>query len=155
MRYANVRRVEGLLNLPTFVFGLVLTLAIMFIALGKASEKIPDNYAELQGEIIRVESENVWDAASNETITYLTVWAGYTCGEEEYTVELTSVSSSMKEGDPVTLYVNPNNPEEWLQPGGNLYVFAMAMGVAAVGFFVGIVISVKKIVNRKKGNEYA
>ena len=130
------------------IFSLVLLLAIVFLILSVCvlNQKIPENYVETQATIKKIdEFENI----DNE-IEY-TVFIDYQFGSQNYeNKEYGKHDTSMKIGDKVNIFVNPDSPDEFMTDNSDDFIFLLLSIVFIVIGLGGIIINVKQIVDEKR-----
>ena len=61
--------------------------------------------------------------------------------------------SSMKIGKIVTIYVNPDNPEEFMSDNSDNFMFLVISGIFVVIGLVGLIYNIKKLVELKRRKE--
>ena len=130
------------------IFSTILIIGILFLTLfPKLNKPIPENYVETKATIIRIEEElsptyddiDGFDATDYEYTVFVEyTYNGKTYSEKEYG----SYDSSMKEGDTVTLYVNPDEPDDFMcEPVNNsilviIGIVIVVVGIGGLGFTI-------------------
>ena len=130
------------------VFSCVLLFGIAFLAFFLLFNKaVPDNYVETTATITRIDEEKTpfydetdgIDASDYEYHVFVEYsYNGETYSEKEYG----AYSSSMKEGDTVLLYLNPDDPEEFMSDPSGDFVFVIVgivvilIGAGGLGYVI-------------------
>ena len=130
------------------IFLTVLIFGILFLTLfSKFNKPVPENYVETKATIIRIEKElsptydetDGFDAADYEYTVFVEyTYNGKTYSEKEYG----SYNSSMKEGDTVILYVNPDEPDDFMCEPVNGFIWVIIgiviiiVGIGGIGFSI-------------------
>lgn len=135
-------------------FSVVLLAGIAFLALFLTlSKPIPENFVETEATITRIEEEEspTYDGTDGFDATDYEyhVFVEYTYGGETYSeCEYGNYDSSMKEGDKVLLYVDPDSPTDFMCDPSDNSTFVI---VGIVIILVGLGGLVFTIVKKKKG----
>ena len=132
----------------------LLAIATTFLIIFLVGTKVPKGYIEVVGVIDHIDSE--WDVAS-ETYNH-TAYVKYTFEGHEYINPLDVYTSSMKVGKAITIYVNPNNPNQITamadsQVKQTLFIISLVIygiSVGLFGLFIGLLINKKR---KKETNE--
>lgn len=122
------------------VFSGVLLFGIVFLTAFLLLQKpIPENYVETSAKIVKIEAtlsptydpaEPLDDAAYDHTVFVEYSFGGKTFSEVEYP----GYDSSMKEGGTVTVFVNPDDPSEFMSDSsGNLGFIIAGVVVILIG----------------------
>ena len=130
------------------IFSTILIIGILFLTLfPKLNKPIPENYVETKATIIRIEEElsptyddiDGFDATDYEYTVFVEyTYNGKTYSEKEYG----RYDSSMKKGDTVTLYVNPDEPDDFMcEPVNNsilviIGIVIVVVGIGGLGFTI-------------------
>ena len=130
------------------VFSFVLIFGIAFLTLfSKFNKPVPENYVETKATITRIEEElsptyDASDGLGPEDYNY-TVFVKYEYNGETYSEkEYGNYDSSMKEGDTVVLYVNPDEPDDFMSDPSGGFTFVIVgiviilVGVGGLGFSI-------------------
>ncbi|MBO4265328.1 MAG: DUF3592 domain-containing protein [Clostridia bacterium] len=118
----------------------VLIFGIVFLTLSlKLNKPVPENYEKAEAAIIRIEEElsPVYDASDgigaddyDHRVFVEYTYKGKTYSDKEYA----NYNSSMKEGDTVLVYINPDKPEEFISdPSGNFIFVIIGIVIILVG----------------------
>lgn len=136
------------------IFSVVLAFGIAFLAFFLCfNEAVPENYVEVQAKIIRIEEElspvydesDGLDASDYEHRVFITYsYEGQTYTEKEYG----NYDSGMKEGDNVTVYLNPDDPDDFMSDPSGSSVFVIVGIVIILAGAGGLGYSIFK---KKKG----
>lgn len=123
------------------VFSFVLIFGIAFFAFSlKSIKPVPENYVEIKATITRIEEElsptyDKSDGLGPDDYEY-TVFVKYEYNGETYSEkEYGNYDSSMKEGDTVLLYIDPDEPDDFMSDPAGDFVFVI---VGIVVILVGI-----------------
>lgn len=136
-----------------FMFTIVTLLAIVFLVLSifVLNEKVPENYVEVQASIVEINETEIRDEFTNEISYEYQVYIDYTYENETYKhKEYNKYDSSMKEGNSVTIYVNPDASEEYMSDTSDNFIFLVLSGVFFIVGIAGIVINTKNLVELKR-----
>lgn len=144
MKTTSVNKISFVM--PIVVFSFVLIFGIVFLVLfSKLDAPVPENYVETEAIIIRIEEElsPTYDASDGlgpddyeHRVFVEYTYNGKTYSEKEYG----NYDSSMKKGDTVLLYVNPDKPDDFMSDtsGGSVFVIVgiviILVGVGGLGF---------------------
>ncbi len=144
MKTASVNKFRFITSI--IVFSIVLIFGIAFLMLfSKFNKPVPENYVETKANIIRIEEElspfyDESDGLGPDDYEHR-VFVEYTYNDETYSEkEYGNYDSSMKEGDTVLLYVNPDEPDDFMSdPSGGLVfviigIVIILVGVGGLGF---------------------
>ncbi len=124
------------------VFSIVLLFGIIFLtfAVKLTQQTIPENYIEVEAKIMRIEetlspmyvdSGGTPDASDYEHHVFVK-YSYY--GKNYSDLEYGNYSSSMQEGDTVLLYIDPDNPAEFISdPSGNIMFIIIGIVVILIG----------------------
>ena len=143
----NVSSVNKIRGIGAFViFGVVLVFGIAFLTLFLVfSKPIPENYVQTEATIVKIEEKlsPVYDDSDGigpDDYEH-TVFVDYSYDGKEYkNCEYGNYSSSMKEGDKVVIYLNPDDPAEFRSDDSGNFVFVIigiviiAIGVIGIGY---------------------
>lgn len=148
----QTKTVTKLTNIPALIgFSVVTLLAIAFMVLSFTilGTKIPENYVKTEAEIVEIHE----DIDINNDRTY-TVYIDYTFDGTEYThKEYGKYDSSMDNGGKVYIFVNPDNPEQFMtDTSGNIFFVILSAVFLAIGVG-GVIYNVKKLNDLKKRSE--
>lgn len=126
----------------TIIGALMFSAGIAMIIHGK---NVEENWDTATATVCRIDSEE----DSDGDIDY-TVYVDYTYGGQTfYGKRLNSYSSSMRIGNSVPIYVNPENPSEFESPGTRVAGFVM--GGLGIGFSaIGVWLLVRRRTHDKK-----
>ena len=129
-------------------FSLVLVLGIVFLVLFVlAPKKVPDNYVETNAKILRIEekpspfydaSDGIDSSDYDHRVLIEYSYGGKTYSEAEYD----RYDSDMKEGDTVLLFLNPEDPEEFMGDPSRDFIFVILVvvfiliGIGGLGYTV-------------------
>lgn len=152
MKAKTVNKINGISAIVVFAVVLLFGIAFLvgFLALNK---KIPENFVETEAKIVKIQKElsptaDETDGLNDDDYEY-TVFVEYSYEGETFSeVEYPKYSSSMKEGDTVKLFVNPEKPSEFMADKSGEIGFIIAgivailIGAGGLGF---------NIYKRKKG----
>ena len=146
MKTAVVNKFRFLTSM--IVFSFVLIFGILFLTLfSKFNKAIPENYIETKATITRIEEElsptydeiDGFDASDYQYTVFVEyTYRGETYSEKEYG----NYNSSMKEGDVVLVYVDPDAPDDFMCESVDDFVFIIigivivAVGIGGIGFNV-------------------
>ena len=152
MEAKTVNKINGISAIVVFAVVLVLGIAFLvgFLALNK---KVPENFVETEAKIVRIEKElspvyDETDGITEDDYEYK-VFIDYSYEDKTFTeVEYPGYNSSMKEGGTVKIYVNPENPTDFVGDKSGDIGFIIAGGVVILIGAGGLVYS---IIKRKKG----
>ena len=127
---------------PIFPLIMIDLMAIILIGVAVFMLTRPEtNYLETTGTIKRIE-EKV-DPVGDNQYEY-TVYIDYKVGGVEYKdAEYGAYNSSMKEGDTVTVFYYPENPEQ-IQPKGYKTVPYIVIGISVVAIVGSALMYLKK-----------
>ncbi len=149
MKSESVKKISGTMSIAAFVVVLIFGIVFSVFAVILANQKIPENYVETTATITRIENELLpgHDPAdvTDEEIFDHHVFVTYSYNGQSFDeAEYGNYSSSMKEGDSVLLYLNPDNPEEFFcDPSGKIVFVIIGIGIVLVGIG-GIVYNIVK-----------
>lgn len=136
------------------VFSLVLVIGIAFLVFFLFFNKpIPENYVETNAKIIRIEEElsPTYDESDgiNDDDYEHRVFVEYSYNDKTYTEkEYGNYNSNMKVGDTVIVYVNPDDPEEFMSDPSGSTIFII---VGIIVILVGLGGLVFNFLKKKKG----
>ena len=139
MKTSDVNKIR--FGSSTVFFLGVLIFGIIFLALGiKLNlQKIPEYYVETEAEITRID-EILMPGTYNDSLPTAGdyehhVYIKYSYKGKSYKeIEYGKYDSSMEEGDIVLLYLNPDNPNEFIcDPKGNFMFIIVGFIVVLVG----------------------
>lgn len=124
-----------------FIFvGIVVAVLMLFIAKSEANKM---KEWEATEAFIQDITKNTYRRNGKRRTDY-DVYIAYAYGGREYEGELNYYSSSMDIGDKITIYVNPENPNE--QTGGNAFTFILIGVIFGITFpLVGIYVIIATI----------
>ena len=144
MKAASVNKIRFITSVIAFT--LVLAFGIAFLTLySKFNKPVPENYIETRATITRIEEEqspfyDKSDGIGPDDYEYH-VFVEYTYNGETYSEkEYGNYDSSMKTGDTVLLYVNPEAPDDFMSDpsGGFVYVIIgiviILIGIGGIGY---------------------
>ena len=152
MKTDTVRRINGGVSLAISCFALIFGILFFAFGLKLSQQKIPENYVETPATIARIEETllpgctgaNIEDYEYRVFVAYS--YGGQTFAEAEYS----RYDSSMKEGDTVLLYLNPDDPAEFMaDPSGSL-VYAAIGAAILLGSVGGIGYNIAQIRKGKR-----
>ena len=121
-------------------FAFILVLGIVFLVIAISLNKpIPENYIETQAVITRIDevllpTYDKTDGIGPEDFEYH-VFVEYSYDGKTYSdCEYGNYDSSMNKGDTVILYLNPDNPSQFMtDPSGNSIFVIISIVVIVVG----------------------
>lgn len=131
----KTRRITSIIS-----FSLVLVFGIAFLSLFLAlKQDVPENYIEAKATIIRIEKElsptcDESDGLDDSDYEHQ-VFVEYSYNGETYTEkEYGNYDSGMKKGDTVLVYLNPEDPGDFMSdPSGNFVFVIVGIVVILVG----------------------
>ena len=136
------------------VFSFVLVFGIAFLTLfTKFSKPVPENYIETQATITMIEEElaPVYDESDGigpDDYEHR-VFIEYTFNDQTYSEkEYGNYDSSMKEGDTVLVYVDPEKPDDFMSDPAGGFVFVIVGIVIILAGIGGLGYNIYK---KKKG----
>ncbi len=134
------------------VFSTVFILSVLFLILFFTlfDKKATDTFVKTDATIVYIQEKTV---GSDYEYTVYIDYEYPTGGVKYENREYGMYNSFMKIGDTVSVFVNPDNPEEFVCHTIDDIVFPILCGIFAVIGLVGIVFSVKKIKSAKKEKE--
>ncbi len=159
MKNAAVNKIRSLYSiLGSVAFILVGALFLVF-AVKAATTKIPDNFVTIEATVTEIRQyENPMyipgDSDSDlERYEYKAI-IEYTYDGKTYSnIESPEYDSSMNEGDTLTLYINPDNPEDIRTDSSGAVIFIVIGAVILLAGVGGLGYSVyKKIKSKEKEN---
>lgn len=122
------------------VFSVVLLCGIAFLTAFLLLKKpIPENYVETSAKIVRIDEtlSPTYDPAEplNDAAYEHTVFVEYSFDGKNFSeVEYPRYDSSMKEGDTVVLFVNPEDPSEFMSdPSGDFGFIIAGIVIILIG----------------------
>ncbi len=130
-----------------FAIVLLFGIVFMFFAVKLNLQKIPENFIETEATITKIEEEllqhyDAADAIGVDDYEY-TVFVEYSYGDKTYSdKEYGKYSSSMKEGDAVLVYVDPDAPDEFMSDPSGRFVYiiigavAILIGAGGLGYLI-------------------
>lgn len=149
-----VKKFNFIKSIVVFSVVLVFGIGFMFFAVKINNQKVPENYIETNATIVRIEeelsptfdrSEGTPDAGDYEH----TVFVDYTYNGNTYSNrQYANYDSSMKVGDTVSVFVDPDDPETFMCDTSGDYVFII---VSAVVILVGIGGIAYSVIKKKRG----
>ncbi len=128
------------------VFSLILVFGIGFLTLFLIFNKdVPENYIEENATITEIEKElsPVYDESDgiDDSDYEYRVFVEYSYNDKLYTEkEYGRYDSKMKKGDKVIVYINPDNPEEFMSDTSGDFVFVIIgiviilVGAGGIGY---------------------
>ena len=154
MKTAAVAKFHFVQSLIIFIFVLLLGIVFLFFAIKLNGQTIPENYVKTDATITRIEKELIPGRIPDENDPLddsyeHRVFVAYSYNGTNYSdVEYPNYDSSMKEGDTVLLYLNPDDPAEFMADPSGSFVFVL-IGIGVVLFGIGgIAVSIYK---KKRG----
>lgn len=144
MKTASVNRFRFIRSIIFFSFVLVLGIAFFTVSL-KLIKPVPENYVEIKAIITRIEEElspsyDKSDGIGPDDYEHH-VFVKYTYNGETYSEkEYGNYDSSMKEGDTVFLYINPEEPDAFKSdPSGSIIFMIIGIviilaGIGGIGY---------------------
>lgn len=145
----KVNWITIILGLGFLFFGAGLILGGYF--LNKGHSDFMERAVEIEATIVDIKEDVEYDDFDDEYETDYTVFVSYEVDGKKYeNVKLSYYTSSMRIGNPVTIYCDPENPSEFrVKYGLNVVgiVLYVLGGILSIG---GIIIVICSFVKKKK-----
>lgn len=140
MKSKSISKMTTTTSIIMFSVVLVIGIAFSALAIKLNTQKIPDNYVETKAEITKIKEDllpgfdDSDDATDAEKYEYQ-VFVKYSYNDKEYkNKEYGNYDSSMKVGDKVLVYINPDNPSEFISdPSGNFITIIIGVVIVLIG----------------------
>ena len=138
MKVESVNKILSIRSFSSFIGVLIFGIIFLSFAIKLNLQEIPEDYIKTEATITRIEEIRMPGSNSFDEPNYdYHVYVSYAYGGRTYeNVEYGSYSSSMKEGDAVLLYLDPNAPGEFICDPEGSFIFVI-IGIAVVLLGVG------------------
>lgn len=137
MKVGQVNKINKISQTIFFSILLVFAVLMLVVFLFFINKDIPDNYVETNATIEKIIEQKEYYGGEYHYQYDVTI--NYKYNDITYNnVEYPNYDSSMKENDIVLIYVNPNNPEEFLTDSNNI-IFPLLCCVFIVIAVIGII----------------
>lgn len=148
MKVATVKKINHIPQLIAFLFMILFGVGFMALSLFVLNQKVPENYVKVNAEISYINEYLEFDELRYD------VYINYTYNEQDYlNKEYNKYNSSMKAGDIVEIYVNPDNPEEFATDNSGDFIFAILSGAIILVGVIGVGYNIKKLVESKRSEK--
>lgn len=122
--------VQKIIGLVFSIIGLSI-LAGGFVLYGAQARQL-DQYTEIKAQIVYIEEYRDFDGDISHNVRVRYEFEG-----EEYTGVLTYYASSMREGDIVNVYIDPDNPHNYYSPEGAWMILVVFSILGGTFFLIG------------------
>ena len=107
----------------------------VFLALGFMSVKQINHYPQTAAVVSHIQKDYVPDSDGYDR-EEIKIFVTYEVDGKEYTEELQNTKTNLKQGDNITVYYNPDNPEE--VSGATKTMAAIQLGIGAALALAGL-----------------
>lgn len=142
MEVKKARKINAAIYLPAFIGITIFGIVFLILSIVLTSKGIPSNYVKTEATIVNIVEvpDPTCTLADDYCSPTYEAYVDYTYDGAAYSdVKINYYQSSMKVGDNINIYVNPDNPAEFetKTPNFLFYIFGgsiIAIGVAGVTY---------------------